>query len=123
MNVRHICSTEGYRYNDLPEESKRVIDGLKMLKDRVKVFEYDDEDIIRGNTIGQIKQEIAKDVIDSIVSDLELAICEVQIWLAESEAEDERCISHAVSVERFMIHLSSAGQERESTKKLTMSEN
>lgn len=84
---------EGYRFEDLSDSHKNIINWLKYLREDFNSFsanldtycEISDD----GTTLSQIQMEIADKVIDGVKLWMESQIAEYQITMAEAEAEDK----------------------------------
>lgn len=82
VDFRRICETEGYRLEDLSKEDQRIVNALNSLADAFEGFE---PDFYEGGTLGEIKDEIAEEVIEQVKEWFEATIAEMQVSLAEAE--------------------------------------
>lgn len=93
MDVIRITNKEGYRYEDLTEENKAIIDWLNYLVNDIDGFEYDytleaqPED--ETTTLDRIKNEIVVEAIEKLKDYLKLTILEYQISLIENQPEED----------------------------------
>ncbi len=86
MNTRAIIEQEGYRVEDLNERHQEVLTWLRYLADDFEqCFEYEND--CEYGIIGDLKDEIARDVIEQVKTWLEIQIAEYQIGFAENEAQ------------------------------------
>lgn len=90
MDVLRIIKQDGYKYDDLTDENKKVIDWCNYLINDLYTFEYQDDDVTMVDddeltTIGKIKKEISDDVIAQIKHWMELTVADVQISLIENQ--------------------------------------
>lgn len=93
MDVFRIINQDGYKYDDLTDENKKVIDWCNYLIDDLKGFEFDDDDVNCFDedltTIGKIKKEISDEVIEQIKEWLNTSVAEFQIVLIESQDNED----------------------------------
>lgn len=93
MGFDLIIKKEGYRYEDLTEEHKKLIDVLRWLQEDFESFEYNLDaycEIVDDDTIiSKIEMEFAKKVIDGVKEWIDYRIADYQISLRESEPDPE----------------------------------
>ena len=93
MGFDLIIKKEGYRYEDLTEEHKKLIDVLRWLQEDFERFEYNFDaycEIVDDDTIiSKIEMEFAKKVIDGVKEWIDYRIADYQISLRESEPDPE----------------------------------
>ena len=93
MGFDLIIKKEGYRYEDLTEEHKKLIDVLRWLQEDFESFEYNFDaycEIVDDDTIiSKIEMEFAKKVIDGVKEWIDYRIADYQISLRESEPDPE----------------------------------
>lgn len=85
MDVFSIIEKDGYKYDDLTDDNKKIIDGCNYLIKDIDTFEFDDYDINVKTTLGKIKKEISDEVILQLQEWLNGTIAELQISLIESQ--------------------------------------
>lgn len=91
MDVIRITNKEGYRYEDLTEENKAIIDWLNYLVNDIDGFEYDYAEVPRETetTLDRIKNEIVVEAIEKLKDYLKITILEYQISLIENQPEED----------------------------------
>ena len=92
MDVIRITNNEGYRYEDLTNENKDIIDWLNYLVNDIDGFEYDyskEAQTEHETTLDRIKNEIAVEVIEKLKDYLRATILEYQISLIENQPEED----------------------------------
>lgn len=81
---------EGYRYEDLTEENKNIIDWCKYLIEDIDGFKADYEiETEYTTTLDKITSEIAIDTINKLKKYLEGSVAEYQISLIENQPEED----------------------------------
>lgn len=84
MDTQKIIEKEGYRFADLNDKHKEILRYLRDLEGAfAEGFEYDSG--YDYGLVGDLKQEIAEDVIEQVKTWLAVQIAEYQIGFAESE--------------------------------------
>lgn len=84
MDTLKIIETKGYRAEELNEKHRDILKWLRYLEnDFAECFEYDTG--YDYGLVGDLKEEIAGDVIEQAKMWLKLQIAEYQIGFAESE--------------------------------------
>lgn len=78
---------EGYRYEDLTEENKNIIDTCNYLLESIDSFSVDYE-LEEGNTLDKIKKEIALEVIEELKEYLSSLLDDIQVGLIEGQIEE-----------------------------------
>lgn len=88
MNTLAIIQKEGYRAEDLNKRHQDILLWLRYLEgDFAECFEYNGG--MDYGIIGDLKSEIAQDVIEQVKEWMAVQIAEYQISFAESEPEKE----------------------------------
>ena len=89
MNARDIVRKEGYRYEDLTDSQKRIMDGysyaLEDMKHSAELILTDMEE--DGSAITEIKLESAQEFLYELEDHMEINMSQQQIGLAE-DTED-----------------------------------
>ena len=85
MDLTAVLSKQGYRLEDLDDDSRHVMLGMIWLRDDFdENFEYEiGED--ESSIIGRMKMEIAEDVLSQVLYWLDCEIAEHQISFAENQ--------------------------------------
>ena len=82
--------SEGYRYEDLTEENKNIIDWCRHLIEDIDGFKADYEtETEYTNTLSKIRNEIAIDTINMLKEYLKASVDEYQISLIENQPEED----------------------------------
>lgn len=86
MDVLRIIEQEGYQAENLNERHRDILEWLRYLeRDFEECFEYDNG--YDYGIVGDLKEEIAEDVIKQVQEWLAVQIAEYQISFAENEEE------------------------------------
>lgn len=89
MNYRDAIEMNGYRLEDLNDEHRHIIEGMRLLLEDFQVmYQYEDTEE-QDTIIGQLKSQIAEEVQQDVYSWLELQTMEYQISFGDEEASDE----------------------------------
>ena len=82
--------SEGYRYEDLTDENKNIIDWCNHLIEDIEGFkadyEIETEDI---SILEKTKNEIAIEVISNLIEYLKASVDEYQVALIENQPEED----------------------------------
>lgn len=92
MNPFIIINKDGYRYEDLTEENKKVIDWLNNLLDDMDGFTADYELTLKdedASMLEKIEAEIALNTMKEFKEYAEAQIADYQISLIENQPEEE----------------------------------
>lgn len=92
MNPFIIINKDGYRYEDLTEENKKVIDWLNNLLDDMDGFTADYELTLKdedASILEKMEAEIALNTMKKFKEYAEAQIADYQISLIENQPEEE----------------------------------
>ena len=94
MNYTELVHSGKYNENELKGEDKAYIEGMReaqgLVLNQLEVMEcIKDKD---KSTINKMIAEVAEDVIDTIVKDLEMDICEAIVSALDEAGYSEYCL-------------------------------
>lgn len=89
MDYEAICSQDGYRREDLPPESRSVLEDIDYVINSIECLLNNPEDIddecLTDSIIGKMKKEMFQKAINVAIEQARYAQMEIQIALAEKD--------------------------------------